>query len=164
MHHFVMDPRPHCSGPLYSSFASHADNAARPSSSSGLLKGVKGNKVHVRVVLVVSGLVMDRQDESRFAVSELLSKRICQRFSLCGGDLDGKRDDEAFSHSTLPSLRTVLCCLRSVPVSGLHAPSQNYPSSFRASNVAQMGRHLPRLCFPGCSFPFRRECLCRMPE
>lgn len=56
-------------------------------------------------------------------VSELLSKRICQRFSLCMGDLHGKRDDEAFSNSPLPLFCAVLCCLRSVSVSGLYAPS-----------------------------------------
>lgn len=164
MHHFVVDPRPHCSGPLYSSFASHADNAARPSSSAGLLKGIKGNKMHVRVFPVVSGLVMDRYDEACFAVGEFLSERSCQRLSLSRGDLHGQRDDEALCHSALPLLSAVLCRLCGLPVSSLHALSKNNAGSLRTGNVTQMGSHLPQLCFPGFSFPFRRKCLYRMPE
>lgn len=154
MHHFVVDPSPHCSGPFYSSFASHADNAARPSSSSGLLKGVKGNKVHVRVVLVVSGFVVNRQDVTCFAVGELLSEGACQCFSLPRRGFHGKGDDEALSHPAFPLLSAVLRCLCSVPVSGVHTLSKNNTSSLGAGDVTQMGCHLPRFRRPSHPFAF----------
>ncbi|MDF0599147.1 hypothetical protein P1J78_00245 [Psychromarinibacter sp. C21-152] len=67
-HHLIVDVRPELCLLLYCVLPGHAEDTARPTATARPLMVIKGHKVEVRVSDVVSGFVVDRQDEPSLAL------------------------------------------------------------------------------------------------
>ncbi len=79
--------------------------------------------MHVGIVSVVSGFVMDRKNETCLAIGKLVGESTCQGFSLVGRRLDRKSDNETLRNTPFSPLGRVFCDLGRMPVGGFHARS-----------------------------------------
>jgi hypothetical protein len=146
-------------------FSCHTENATRSSTPSGLLVLIECNQMKMRVVDVVSGLVVDRQNVARLSLRQCVRKRASDFQTLRRRCFDRKRHDEPFA-STALAFESFLFGSLSLLVVGRLIQSLTHDATRcgRAGNVSQVRSRLPRLCNTVRSLAFWREGLHRVSK
>ena len=138
--------------------ARHPKNTSRSSATPGFLLLVEGDKVEMRVPLIIPGLVVNGQDISGFAFGKFFGEGLRQFQSLFQRCFQRKRHDEPLTDSTAPPLRFIFCGLRLSCVSSVVQPLPDHLSGGRrAGDVSQVCGGLSLRGDTSCVFAFRRK-------
>ena len=152
-----MEARPEGRRALDRALAGHPHDAPGPPPPAGLLEGVEGHEVAMRVPRVVASGVVDRQHIAGDAARQLLGEHLRERDALLGGGLDGQGEDEPFGDAPATLLRCVLRRARSLGIAA-DAGAQDHTRRARPGDTAQVRQGLPVLGRPLILGSLGREC------
>nr|WP_240544654.1 hypothetical protein [Paracoccus sp. AK26] len=126
---------------------------------------IERDKMKMRVLLIISFLVVDRQNIASLSFCQGFCKSIGKSKSLLLICFDGQGHDEAFAYPALPHLRGVFSGFRLGHIGEMFQPYPNYiAGGGRSADISQMRGGLPNLCDPVGRCALRRERADRMSE